>query len=591
MITRVRVAVALLVVAGLAAACTGGGSSAPSTTASASASTPPVATVAATWRASALDLWHPPASGTSPQFWTTASSVVVLHNDELDALSATTGARRWRLALPAALCAVSSAPNADDVAAVLLGHGSGVDEQACATAAAVDLRTGKLLWTKSVDHLSSYGFDTVAIGPRAVAVTNLCDSALTLSVRDGSPLVKRTEHSGGCFNSYAADGRVLVDGVDHTTHGTLVGYDAVTGRRLWSAALHGDAASDDPNPQLDRVVSSDPLIVDARIDSHRYFQRVDTRVGTLTPIGRESNESYPAPFVRPDGHDLLVQYGASQVLFDYDATSGREVHHTVLDDGETAVGVLGGRVISVEAGGNALGAGRLAIVSTDPASGTRTLLAATKLDGLSAYLGRGLGFDAVLVGRTLVVSDGSHAAGFTVPRAGGVPLSSLATRAGYGAHDLTPEQVADLCPAITPATRRELGFVHPSEQTPADCDFVEPEANHDIVDLRVSTSAAVAKGRRSADAVAHADVTGLAKRDTTNHLPAGMPVSGLGDEAYEVVSNTKDQQLARVVARRGNVTVYVEVLGDGAFPLPVARLRQGARSAAADLVAAIDRLR
>lgn len=584
-------AAALAAVTLFAAACTGSSSSSPHPSPTATKAAVPA--LKAAWTANPGDLWNPSLADTTPQFWTTSTSVIVPQTRSLTSYSATTGTQRWRLALPAAVCTIADAPNDDGIAAVLMGHGPGVNTESCGSVGAIDTRTGRLLWTKSIEHVSSYGFDEVAVGPRAVALTNTCDSALTLSVADGATLVHRASHGSGCFDSFTSDGRILLDGRDHVKHAALIGYDAVSGKKLWSVPLHGDAADPDANPDLDRVISSDPVVIDARTNSHRFLQRIEPARKRVVAFGRESSDSYPAPFVRHLGSHLLVQYGQSQELFDYDAASGREVHRTVLEAAEAAIGLRGDDVISVVTGGSALGSGSLAAVSTDPASGSRQVLATTTLSGVASYLGSGLGFHAVVVGSTLVIGGDGGLAGFTLP-ARGTPIASLAGAGTYAAHDIRPDTVVDLCRGMSVATKRELGFVEPARPAPANCQFVEPEADDDIVDVRISVLTSAPKGTRSAVDVAKKVVADLAKRDTTNHLPAATPVGGIGDEAFEAANADADHfHLVRVITRRANVTVYADLTEDGVHnsAAGLRRLRRGGLLVAKDMIATIDRRR
>jgi hypothetical protein len=583
----------LLVVAGFSAglglvACGGDGGDSTVTTATTAVAKVPA--LKAAWTAQPGALWSPAPASTSAWAWTTDDALVVPEKQALASYGAADGKQRWRTALPKAVCAISDAPNADGVGAVLLAGGTSVNDQACGTVVAVDVNTGKLLWSKSLKGESSYGMTDVQVGPDAVVVTNPCDRALAFSAADGKALAALPKQdSQGCRHSYASDGTTIVDGDDVREGGeAFVGYDATSGKQRWVAPVKADANNRRANPTVERVVSSDPLVIDASTNGHRFLQTVDPDAGTVTPFGREADDSYPPVLTQTVGDDLVVQYGQSPVLFAYDPKTGDEASHAVLDNG-SAFGVRDGRVIAASTGGATLDKAGLAVTATDPSNGDQQVLAGGSLDGVAATFGRGTGYDLALVGSTMILRTTDRLAAYQLP-ADGPALSSVTPPQRLAQGDLTPAQAADLCTALTPDTKRAFGFADPDRAAPANCDWVEPVADDGIRQLRVSASAAVAGQGKSADENAQAAFTRLTKPDTLNGFAQLTPVPWVGDQGAQG-SNTKRTRVTRVVARVGNVVLLLDAIGSDMAPRKreMAVLERATRLAAIDLAAEVKR--
>jgi outer membrane protein assembly factor BamB len=586
---RVVVAAASVAAIGLPACGGGGGGSSDERTPPRS----PVAALRQAWSVDAGALWNAPPNSTEPWAWTTATSLIVPGKRELTSYAAADGAKQWTVALPRPVCAVADAPNEAGIGAVLLSGGTAVNPQACGAVAAIDTHTGRLLWTRSLRGRSSYGLTDVQVGPKAVAITNPCDRALTLSVRTGAPLATFPEREyEGCRHSYASDGRIVVDGHRHIADEEVVGYDAASGRRLWSVPTRDALPDRSALPTVERVISSSPVVVDASINDHRFLYRVDPKARTATPFGRQADDSFVPVFTRALDSRVVVQYGRSSILSAYDPASGDEAARTVLAAGESAVGVRDGAVVTVSTAAAGVGASGLAVRRTDPATGAQQVLGTMKLDGVAAAFGRGTGFDVAVVGDTMILLADRRLVAYRLPSRG--PSASKVLRPpALAAGELAPDKAVDLCTGITAATKRALGFPDPALAAPADCQWFEPEEGGTMRTLLVSAVAREPRDPTSATDQARRELARLTRPDTVNDLPALTPLTGLGDEAAAGTSTDKRSALARVVVRVGNVVILVDALGDDRPPRTdeLRVLQRGARLAAADLVAEVGRRR
>jgi outer membrane protein assembly factor BamB len=364
----------------------------------------------AAWSVAPGTLWGPPPASTSAWAWTTDSAVIVPQTGALTAYATADGTRQWSVALPRPVCAIADAPNEAGIGAVLLSGGTRVNSEACGAVAAVDVAAGKLLWTRSLRGTSEYGMTDVQVGPDAVAVTNRSDRALTFSVGDGRALLSLPRgDSDGCEHAFASDGRIVVDGDQHTDRAAFVGYDAVSGRRRWSIPVR---ARDFGRPTPERVIAGAPLVIDASVDGRRFLYRLDPQARTATPFGREADDSFPPLFTQRVGDDIVVQYGRSPIMSAYDPASGKEVSQAALGDGGSAFGQLDGAVVATAAASQGRRDAGVAVRSIDPVSGAQLPLGTVRLDSIAAAFGRGTGFDLALSSRTMIVRVGGSLRGY-----------------------------------------------------------------------------------------------------------------------------------------------------------------------------------
>ena len=119
---------------------------------------------------------------------------------------------------------------------------------------------------------------------------------------------------------------------------------------------------------------------------------------------------------------------------------------------------------------------------------------------------------------------------------------------------------------------------------PANCTWVERTGTLQLRQIHV-TSLALAS-----TALAKQNVAKLRKGDTTNHLSRFTTLPGVGDEAW-ITRRADDTPLTRVVARRENVVIVVDVTGERRTTGETEVIDHGARLVMADLVAELDRRR
>ncbi|MFC9330287.1 PQQ-binding-like beta-propeller repeat protein [Kitasatospora sp. NPDC057015] len=185
---------------------------------------------------------------------------LVVRGDEsgIRAYNSADGKEAWSLTPPAGakeFCAMSYGPNGKGVGAVALNTGDGD----CSTLGAVEVATGKLLWSKKVSTEKVYS-PTLSITDKVIAVG--AGSALgAFGVADGTPAWAYQPRDKSCSTSGArAAGAaiVLTDrcyGSTVSTKSTLQVLDAESGKAGAQFALEGSSE------RLSKVISDKPLVL------------------------------------------------------------------------------------------------------------------------------------------------------------------------------------------------------------------------------------------------------------------------------------------------------------------------------------------
>ncbi|MCZ2526242.1 MULTISPECIES: PQQ-binding-like beta-propeller repeat protein [Streptomyces] len=204
--------------------------------------------------------------------WGVGGAVVRGRTDGLTSYAVGDGAERWNLPAPAreSVCRMSRG-TADGTGLV----GSGRHGKPCATVTAVDLETGRALWTERAGKGDPHrNYDAaaglaVAGGLAVVAETGAGTEAVTaLSLEDGSRAWSR-KAGRGCSVSgvHASDSRVLVvsscfDGHDYATDqddertADAAALDPRTGKQQWRAVLPVESTLENLS-----LLSADPAVL------------------------------------------------------------------------------------------------------------------------------------------------------------------------------------------------------------------------------------------------------------------------------------------------------------------------------------------
>jgi outer membrane protein assembly factor BamB len=194
------------------------------------------------------------AALTTEGVWTTGGSLIRVRADEIVSYDAATGRRQWTLPVPAAdvACAVS-AETAAGTGLIGFGPAGG----ACDHVLAVDLGTGRQLWSRQVASgwKGDQGTGFVAVGGgTAVVVTD--GGALGYDLRTGAPRWTRLVPGGCSGQTVAAAPRSGVMLAACGQDFDVIDFDLASGGQLWSSRV----AEPGPDYQF-AILSAAPVVV------------------------------------------------------------------------------------------------------------------------------------------------------------------------------------------------------------------------------------------------------------------------------------------------------------------------------------------
>lgn len=255
-----------------------------------------------------------PASNSSWSLtWQTDDTLVFGGSDarglsRLVAVERATGKEQWRLQLPETACGLSRQVNADGVAGLLIRKIEGDNRGGCLIAAALDVSSGKLLWTKPVPPSPTGWAENmdVTVSEKTLSAAGLC-GAFRYRLDNGRPLPIVGDADGYTCHLIKSDlpvKDVVVDGklvvilshnswtCDRTT--TLEAYDADSGRRLWNRPVKectdvAEGSARSVGIMDGGVVSVEPLVLDMRLRDVRGFRAVGGATG-LPLVGQPTEQ-------------------------------------------------------------------------------------------------------------------------------------------------------------------------------------------------------------------------------------------------------------------------------------------------------------
>lgn len=323
--------------------------------------------------------------------WATESTIVfgrVTANDEVSAfvgLDADTGAERWELTLPTwqVACGVSSNANADGVAGLMLMNDPGHKPEGCASVAALDLESGKLLWTTPTPRSPAGPLSQmdVAVTDKTVTVAALC-SAWRYQVGSGKALRPVGDRDG--YQCHLTDSTLPLKDVlvernvvvilthDHwrcDSTAQLEAFDADSGRRHWRRPVaecadlgsgDGGRLSLEEPPLHDGIVSTEPLVVEADVRGVRGYRAIDSQgntplLGPPTAQGWNSGLERTSRVLGVSGTVLVVTSNSTVQGYDLSmqdgAPTGEVLWARPLRESEDVVGVSGTGVLTLAAEG------------------------------------------------------------------------------------------------------------------------------------------------------------------------------------------------------------------------------------------------
>lgn len=512
-------------------------------------------------------LWTATAKGANadvpPDVLTADGVLVVEENRVATAISRRTGAVLWTRPAP---CAEATR------------QGSGVvvmqTGRKCVDVQAVDLRTGKVRWTSTIQHPPKYlpGGHLVGVGRRVATVKTDCGAMERFDLASGRHLGAIGLNSVDCTLTTATDGRhiVVADRLPGPGEPALMEYDADTGRRVWARR------ATDAYTQLVGLVSSDPLVLDIEVDHHRLLRRYDAQGRPRAILGRQlPADTLPhvtAYGVR--GGVLVGQYDSTLQqplgpVYGWDLATGR-TDWTFADDGYLAIGIDGGGFLASSYAATGPRAGGKA--TADTWIGERGPGSGDALAPVGWIAGEHRTSGSAVVGDLLLIGHGGKVTAYRLSKASDgempTPLTKAEPAKGWAAGDAHPKPGVDPCAAVSVSTLRELGFRDQLHlPTPIDCDWLDygPKDTNDEVSLRVEADVSTPDelGTTSADEAARSWIEEEAKSRRGNwdsvleDTPKPVAVNGVGDEAWAANAGSVDSGTSFLLVRSHNVVVEV----------------------------------
>ncbi|MFE2727259.1 PQQ-binding-like beta-propeller repeat protein [Kitasatospora sp. NPDC059327] len=265
--------------------------------------------------------------------WGADKTVVRADSYGIRALNSADGKELWTITPPAGakeFCAVSYGVNSKHIAAVALNTG----DSDCSTVGAVDISTGKLLWSAKVstDRMSS---PTLSVTEKVIGIGG--NVAGAVNIADGSPVWQFQPRDKDC-NVYgkAAGNQIAVSdrcyGSNANPKSQLVLVDTDTGKATSAAPIPLTGSIE----RVDKVVSDQPLVLLVTNGPNGdYILPFDKSNKPLTPMSvkepgadslRLSGQSDAFTQNVVSGTTLYVQTNPSKPAVNaYDLTTGKRL--------------------------------------------------------------------------------------------------------------------------------------------------------------------------------------------------------------------------------------------------------------------------
>jgi outer membrane protein assembly factor BamB len=299
--------------------------------------------------------------------WASGGSLIRVRVDEAVSYDAATGARQWTLPMPGVdvTCSVSGTSSSGSLGLITYG----ADSTSCGHVMAVDLATGRQVWSDSVQSPYSGNAATGALAVAGGTAIVLTDDGLT-GVAAASGAQRWTLPSPGDCTfqqlAAAAGGVVALAACDGSYD--VVGIDPASGKTAWQYHV-----TEPSNSYQFQILSASPVVINDDLTGPRGT----STVRVFGPDGTETSAFSVSG----------IPLGGGTVALETGSTGGFGVPVTVTD------GMLVGAT-------NPSGSGGDAIVGYRLADGKRQFLVATP-DEVN---------DAALIGRQLVFIDESDPA-------------------------------------------------------------------------------------------------------------------------------------------------------------------------------------
>jgi outer membrane protein assembly factor BamB len=210
--------------------------------------------------------------------WASGDSLIRVRVDEAVSYDAATGARQWTLAMPGVdvACSVSGTSSSGGIGLIAYGQ----DSTTCGHVMAVDLATGRQLWSDSVQNPYTGNSPTGALAVAAGTSIVLTDDGIA-GVTAASGAQRWTLASpGGCtFQQLAASGSSVVALAACDGSYEVVSVDPVTGKAAWRYRV-----TEPSDSYQFQILSASPMVINDDLTGPRGTStvRVFGPNGTVT---------------------------------------------------------------------------------------------------------------------------------------------------------------------------------------------------------------------------------------------------------------------------------------------------------------------
>ncbi|MER5357866.1 PQQ-binding-like beta-propeller repeat protein [Streptomyces sp. NPDC002785] len=284
--------------------------------------------------------------------WMTDKAYVKTGVNEIVGYDAVKGTKLWSIPLAGQLCAASRHMSKDYKTAIAFEEAKPTNAkkyQPCNQVGAIDLNTGKLMWSKSVTAATSgdepVRYSEVTLSGTTVAAAGT-DGGVAFDLNTGAERWKPKVSTDGCYDSGYAGGEALavvrkcgtyddpqliIQALNPTTGAPISSYkmppgvdyaSIVSTKPLVVAADVGDTAGDGSGISdfFSIDTNTGKLLTKIAADGEKYAARCDsTEVESCKKLAVGNNRIY----VPTEDHEGTGEYGDTNEIVSFDLTTGK----------------------------------------------------------------------------------------------------------------------------------------------------------------------------------------------------------------------------------------------------------------------------
>ena len=244
--------------------------------------------------------------------WASGGSLIRVRVDEAVSYDAATGTRRWTLTMPGVDVACGVSGTSSSSAIGLIGYGQ--DSTTCDHVMAVDLATGRMMWSDAVQDPYGGAPHAGALAVAGDTAVVLTDAGITgVSAGSGARRWTLAPPFGCSFQQLAGSGGRLVAVAVCDGSFVIVSIDQATGRAAWQHHV-----TEPSNGVQVQILSASPVVInddltgprgtstvrvfgqDGAVTSTFSVSGIPLRGGTVA-LNTESGDYFSAPVVVADG--------------------------------------------------------------------------------------------------------------------------------------------------------------------------------------------------------------------------------------------------------------------------------------------------